>query len=278
MMNPTHRSKQLQQTAQKGILPMIGIYDVFSATLAAKLFPAIFLSGFGLAASQYGLPDIGFVAWPDMVSLVQRIRALLPDIHLLVDIDDGYGDPEIAAQVARAMEAAGASGVVLEDQQRPRRCGHLDGKRILPLAEYLEKLRRVLAVRRDLFVVARTDAQEPEDIRQRLQNFASAGADAVLADGLKDLALLRQIRREISCPLAFAQIAGGKSPACRLNQLAECGVSMVIYSTPCLFAAQAGMENALNHLLLHDGELPPHSVNLQECNAVLHSNLARNGL
>jgi acyl-CoA synthetase (AMP-forming)/AMP-acid ligase II/2-methylisocitrate lyase-like PEP mutase family enzyme len=278
MMNPTCRSKQLQQAAQKGILPVIGIYDVFSATLAARHFPALFLSGFGLAASQYGLPDIGFVAWPDMVSLVQRIRVLLPEVHLLVDIDDGYGDSEIAAQVARAMETAGASGVVLEDQQRPRRCGHLDGKRILPLPEYLEKLRRVLAVRRDLFVVARTDAQEPEDIRQRLQGFASAGADAVLADGLKDMSWLRQFRREISCPVAFNQMAGGKSPACRLSQLAECGVSLVIYSTPCLFAAQTGVENALKHLLHHDGELPPNSVNLQECNAVLHSNLTRHGL
>ena len=76
-----------------------GVYDVFSATIAAKYSRSLFLSGFGFAASYYGLPDIGFIAWTDMVQFVQRIRAVLPEHDLLVDIDDGYGDPEVAAHV-----------------------------------------------------------------------------------------------------------------------------------------------------------------------------------
>src|SRR5262245_58193425 len=144
-------------------IPFIGIYDVFSATLAARHFDALFVSWFGFAASQYGMPDIGFIAWSDMVACVQRLRAVLPAPHLLVDIDDGYGDVEVACHVVRLLESVGASGVVLEDQKRPRRCGHLDGKQLLELDEFRARLRLVLAARRDLVVVARTDATDPTD-------------------------------------------------------------------------------------------------------------------
>ena len=83
----------------------------------------------------YGLPDIGFIAWPDMVSFVQRLRLAFPQQHLLVDIDDGYVDPEVACHVVEHLERIGTSGVILEDQRRPRRCGHVTGKQILPIEE-----------------------------------------------------------------------------------------------------------------------------------------------
>jgi 2-methylisocitrate lyase-like PEP mutase family enzyme len=138
------------------ITPFIGVYDVFSASLAARQFDALFVSGFGFAASHYGLPDIGFISWPEILNFVQRIRSIVPGHHLLVDIDDGYCDTEVACHVARSLEKLGASGIVLEDQARPRSCGHTDGKQILPLENYLAKLKSVLTARRDLFVVART--------------------------------------------------------------------------------------------------------------------------
>lgn len=109
-------------------VPQIGVYDVLSASLAARHFEGAFLSGFSFAASYYGLPDNGFIAWSDMVAFAQRTRVILPDRHIMVDIDDGYCDTEVACHVVHLLEAAGASGVVLEDQQRPRRCGHVDGK------------------------------------------------------------------------------------------------------------------------------------------------------
>jgi 2-methylisocitrate lyase-like PEP mutase family enzyme len=118
-----------QAMATNKILPFIGVYDVFSATVAARHFDSLFVSGFGFAASNYGLPDIGFITWTDIVAFVQRIRTVLPTHNLLVDIDDGYCDPEVACHVVSVLEAAGASGVVLEDQKRPRRCGHFEGKR-----------------------------------------------------------------------------------------------------------------------------------------------------
>jgi 2-methylisocitrate lyase-like PEP mutase family enzyme len=139
------------------ITPLIGIFDMYSASLAAQHYGGMFVSGFGFAASYYGLPDIGFIAWPDMVSFVQRLRLAFPQQHLLVDIDDGYVDPEVACHVVEHLERIGASGVILEDQKRPRRCGHVTGKQILPIEEYLEKLNLVLQTRSELVVMASTD-------------------------------------------------------------------------------------------------------------------------
>lgn len=280
-MNRQFGESLRQEVSRKEQIAFMGVYDVFSATIAAKYSNAIFISGFGFAASHYGLPDIGFITWSDIVQFVQRVRTVLPKHHLLVDIDDGYGDPEVACHVVSMLEAAGASGVVLEDQQRPRRCGHFDGKQIMELDQYLDKLRKVLATRRDLFVIARTDASDVDDITRRIRAFADAGADAVLVDGLKDLRLIKELNKQVHAPFSFNQIAGGKSPACTMHDLAENGVQLVIYSTPCLFAAQTAMDNAMKYLLLNGGKLPVVTggnsghVGVKDCTSVLNENLVR---
>ena len=273
ILSPGNRLRETLES--RDILPFIGIYDVFSASLAGRHFDTLFVSGFGFAASYYGLPDIGFIAWPDIVALVQRIRTVLPAHHILVDIDDGYCDPEVTCHVVSLLETSGASGVVLEDQKRPRRCGHFEGKQIMELEEYLDKLRRVLATRRDLFVVARTDSSDPADIARRVQAFSEAGADAVLIDGLKSLDTIRQLGRIVNRPFCFNQIAGGKSPSCTLSELREAGVSLVIYSTPCLFPAQSAIEDAMNAIKTNDGSLAGSRVGVQECTKILSDNLAR---
>ena len=274
-MSTPHGLRLRNEIAHGRILPFIGIYDVFSATMAARHYNALFVSGFGFGASHYGLPDVGFIAWSDIVAFVQRVRTVLPEHHILVDIDDGYCDPEVACHVVSLLEAAGASGVVLEDQKRPRQCGHFDGKQIMDLDEYLTKLRKVLATRRQLVVIARTDASDPGEVVRRTQAFAEAGADAVLADGIVDLGVLSEIRRHVQKPITFNQIAGGKSPSCTLEQLSALGVSLVIYSTPCLFAAQEAMDQTLTELKARGGLLPTAGVGVSECTRVLSENLAR---
>src|SRR5262249_863067 len=154
----THGARLRDRIDLDRIVPFMGVYDAFSAALAGRYFDALFVSGFGFAASHYGLPDIGVIAWPDIVAFVGRLRTVMPSPDVRVDMDDGYCDVEVACHVVSLLERAGASGVVLEDQRRPRKCGHFDGKQLLPLEDYVEKLERVLATRRDLFVVARTDA------------------------------------------------------------------------------------------------------------------------
>jgi 2-methylisocitrate lyase-like PEP mutase family enzyme len=252
-----HGSTLRNAITAPGTTPLIGVYDMYSASVASRHYDGLFVSGFGFAASHYGLPDIGFIAWPDMVAFTERLRWAFPRHHLLVDIDDGYGDPEVACHVVRRLEQAGASGVILEDQKRPRRCGHVDGKQLLPLDEYLEKLERVLASRTDLVVVARTDATDEAEILTRAKALAATDADVVLVDGVSDIEAIRRIRASIGDkPLLFNQIAGGRSPRLSLTELAELSVNVAIYSTPCLFAAHEAMDRALEDLRVSDGRLP----------------------
>jgi 2-methylisocitrate lyase-like PEP mutase family enzyme len=282
VLTPGAQLRRVLQTAQdqQRVLPFVGIYDLFSASLAANHFEALFLSGFGLAASAYGLPDIGFIGWGDLTSTTSRLRALLPEHHLLVDIDDGFGDPAIAGHVARSLESCGASGVVLEDQARPRRCGHLNGKQLLSLSDYLSKLEKVLQERSSLVVVARTDASEPEEILLRVKAYEQVGCDAVLVDGIKDIALIAQLRNTVNCPVFCNVIGGGRVPGASRNDLAAHGVQGLIYSTPCLFAAQGAIEKAL-HQLTHDdaplGDALAGPRDLSHCHAVLDANLQRAG-
>ncbi|KZM73511.1 isocitrate lyase/PEP mutase family protein [Nocardia terpenica] len=261
------------------VTALIGIFDMYSASLAAQHYNGMFVSGFGFAASYYGLPDIGFIAWPDMVDFVARLRLAFPRQHLLVDIDDGYVDPEVACQVVANLERIGASGVILEDQKRPRRCGHVAGKQILPFEEYREKLTMVLDTRSDLVVVARTDATEESEILYRAAALADTDADVLLVDGVRSVEWIRKVRGVVGDkPLLFNQIAGGLSPRLSLTELGELGVNVAIYSTPCLFAAHTAITDALLALRANDGRLPvvtDTSVGVSMSLELLERNLAR---
>jgi 2-methylisocitrate lyase-like PEP mutase family enzyme len=239
----------------------------------------MFVSGFGFAASYYGLPDIGFIAWPDMVSFVQRLRLAFPQEHLLVDIDDGYVDPEVACHVVENLERIGASGVILEDQQRPRRCGHVSGKQILPIEQYLEKLNMVLETRTELLVVARTDATDEREILRRAEILAATDADVLLVDGVRSVEWIRKVRSVVGGkPLLFNQIAGGLSPRLSLTELEELGINVAIYSTPCLFAAHTAMAHALVELRANDGrlaEVKSDDVGVATSIALLEENISR---
>jgi 2-methylisocitrate lyase-like PEP mutase family enzyme len=278
----TQHGNSLRKVVTQGeIIPLIGVYDVFSASIAARHFNGLFVSGFSFAASHYGLPDIGFIAWSDIVAFSQRLRILLPQHHIVVDIDDGYCDMAVAVHAATVLERAGISGVILEDQKRPRRCGHMEGKELLDIDSFLEKLQQVLENRHDLFVIARTDASEPEEILKRTQAYAKAGADAILADGIKDLNILPKIKEQTGMPLVFNQMAGGKSPPCSLTELQDLGVSIVNYSTPCLFAAQNAVEVAMQTLKENDGRLSAlkQSSDLNDCSELLQENISlRDGI
>jgi 2-methylisocitrate lyase-like PEP mutase family enzyme len=263
----------------EGTTPLIGVFDMYSASLTAQHYGGMFVSGFGFAASHYGLPDIGFIAWPDMVSFVQRLRLAFPRQHLLVDIDDGYVDPEVACHVVENLERIGASGVILEDQQRPRRCGHVSGKQILPIEQYLEKLNMVLQTRTELVVVARTDATEEPEILRRAEILAATDADVLLVDGVRSVEWIRKVRSVVgSKPLLFNQIAGGLSPRLSLTELEELGINVAIYSTPCLFAAHTAMAHALVELRANDGrlaEVKADDVGVATSIALLEENISR---
>ena len=179
------------------ILPLIGIYDVFSAKLAAERFEGVFCSGFSYAASAYGLPDIGYVNWRDITDFSTKIRHVIRDTHILVDIDDGFGDETVASSVVKNLELNGLSAVMMEDQKRPRRCGHFEGKEILPLDEYLTKLKKVLKVSESIFIIARTDATNFKDGLDRAIAYSDAGADGVMVEAIHDLSVVKELSNKI---------------------------------------------------------------------------------
>ena len=123
--------------------------------------------------------------------------------------------------------------------------------------------------------LARTDASDLEEIIRRAKAFEAAGADAILADGIKDLNILKTLKTQLTKPLVFNQIAGGKSPTCNLSELKDVGVSLVNYSTPCLFAAQAAIEDQMKMLREQDGFLLKERIGVTECNQLLNRNLAK---
>lgn len=208
----------------------IGVYDVFSSMIVSKQHPDLFLSGLCYTASHYGLPDIGFLTWEDILSQSQQIVSRCPGTNLLVDIDDGFGGAEIAGHVTRELEKSGAFGVVLEDQKRPKKCGHLPGKHVLPLDEYLVVLDSVLSARKRLFVVARTDCGEEAEAIKRIKAFSQLPVDAILVDGI-GLEAYRNYQKYTAKPLVYNYIAGGKT------RVAAGDIEIMLMSTPCLAAA-----------------------------------------
>jgi 2-methylisocitrate lyase-like PEP mutase family enzyme len=256
--------------------PFLGFFDCFSATIGARFSSNLFLSGFGFAASYYGLPDNGFISWSDVVQAAWRVRQILPTHRLLVDIDDGYADTQVACRVVRELEAMGVAMVMLEDQGRPRRCGHADGKILVGLDAYLAKLNAVLDQRHAICVLARTDASG-EEIYRRVEAIQQTKADAILVDGVSSVDTLRRIRSLTDKPLAFNQIAGGKSPRLSINALRAEGSQIHIYSTPMLFAAQSAMVSSLQDIFADGGRLPDfHAAGqpgVKECTSLLQQNL-----
>jgi len=238
------------------LLQLIGVYDAFSGRLAEKYFEGVFLSGFGYVASAHALQDIGFLSWSDLLAFARSLRSAIRDeTYLLVDVDDGFGNESVAATVIPMLERLGVGAVMIEDQKRPRKCGHFEGKTLLPIDEYLVKLKAVLKSRKDLFVIARTDATDIEEGIRRARIYEEAEADAVMVEAVNSLDEIKQLTSSVSVPVMVNQLGGGKSPSFTVEELEKAGVSLVIYSTPCLFAAQKGIENYLTDMV-KQGRLP----------------------
>jgi len=255
---------------KKRILPLIGVYDVFSARIASESFEGVFCSGYSYAASAYGLADVGYVNWRDMTDFSTKIRHVIPSTHILVDVDDGFGDEVVAANTIRVLESNGLSAVMMEDQKRPRRCGHFEGKEILPIDEYLTKLRTVIDTRSSIFVIARTDATDPNEGIERAIAYAENGADGVMVEAIRDLETISRLRSKITVPIMVNQLHGGKSPSWTFEELEDAGASIVIYSTPCLFAAQYGIQHYLEELLRQKRLPAENTASMADCADVLN--------
>jgi len=231
------------------LIVLAGCYDVWSAILLERSgFPAVFVSGYGVAASLVGSPDIGLTTLTETLSVARRVVASVA-VPVVLDIDNGYGDEDGVVRAVREAEAAGVAAVQLEDQLLPKRCGHANDKQVCSFDAALRKLEFALDAREgDLCVIARTDANDLDDAIKRAQAFHAAGADATIVDGLRSEPDLQRVAREVPGPKQLNLILGGKTPILSNAEAERAGFKIVLYSTPALYVATKAMLAALGRL------------------------------
>ncbi len=219
-----------------------GCYDVLSAMVLERAgFKSVFMSGYGVAASLLGNPDIGLTSLVE-TALITRNVSHAVHVPLIVDADNGYGNEDNVVRTVHELEHAGAAGMILEDQVMPKRCGHAAGKAVLPLDQYMRKLECALAARQTpMVIVARTDALTMDEGIRRAKQFHSAGADVVLIDGLPSIDALKRVGDEVPGHKVINLIFGGKTPLLPSQQLHDLGFKIVLYSTPALYTAMSTM-------------------------------------
>jgi methylisocitrate lyase len=224
---------QLRRAWAEQALAVPGVFDALVARLAERLgFSAIYLSGAALSASA-GLPDVGLLSVNDFVDRARTITQAT-SLPLLCDADTGFGEPLNVERTVHLFESAGAAGIHLEDQELPKRCGHLSGKRLVEPDAMAAKIRAAVAARRDpdFVVIARTDARGVtgfDDAVRRGQAYLAAGADAVFPEALESAEEFAAFARKIQAPLLANMTEFGRSPILDFNDLAGMGYRLVLY-------------------------------------------------
>ncbi|WP_027955668.1 methylisocitrate lyase [Halobacillus kuroshimensis] len=248
----TKRAQEFQRLMKSGnLLKIPGAHDGMSAKIAKDLgFQALYLSGAAYTASQ-ALPDLGLIYSNEMAGKAREIvRA--SDLPLLVDIDTGYGGVLNAARAAKEMVEAGAAAVQIEDQLMPKKCGHLNGKQLIPQEEMMQKIQAIKEAAPDLIVVARTDAKAVEGIDQAInrgQAYIEAGADAIFPEAFISEEDFRRASSNLNAPILANMTEFGRTPYYTDQQFASFGADMVIYPVTSLRAAAKAYERVFSEIL-----------------------------
>jgi 2-methylisocitrate lyase-like PEP mutase family enzyme len=240
-----------------GGLAFPGVYDTLSARIAQRCgFPMAFISGYSVAATTIGEPDLGLLTQTEMMAQAQRVCRSV-DIPIIVDADTGYGNPLNVHRTVNDLIHAGAAGCFLEDQVWPKKCGHMRGKKIIERDDYIHKIRAAVDARdgRDFFIVARTDAEAVAGLDEaiaRMEAAREAGADASFVEAPGNMEQLAEIGRRAPPPIVANMIEGGKTPLLPQAELAELGFALIVYPLAGLYAAARAVE-AIYMKLRSDG-------------------------
>lgn len=250
---------------QPGPVLLPGCYDALGARLIEQAnFDVVYMTGFGTSASLLGRPDVGLLGLNEMVDNARRITAAT-DLPVIADADTGYGNQINVIRTVQAYEQAGVAGIHLEDQVLPKKCGHMEGKVVVPRDEFIGKIRAAVSARRDpnFTLIARTDARAPHGLDEALERARAAhdaGADALFVEALQNDAELERVASELSdIPLVFNWAEGGKTPPLTIERITELGFAMVIMPISTLLAATRAMQEALAQIKI-DGT-PVNAVN-----------------
>jgi len=247
--------------AERKALVCPGAHDVISAKLIERAgFRACQVSGFGLSASYLGLPDMAFLSFSEALNFSKNIIDAV-EVPVMVDADTGFGNAINAMRVTEEFIKIGAAGMNIEDQVFPKRCGHLEGKQIIPMEEMVLKIKACIEVKKKLdpdFVInARTDAIAVSGVDEAIRRgnaYADAGADLIFIEAPRTKEDIKRLTREIQAPISinlFDAVSGGKTPLISIDELREMGVARISIPVGPLFAAIRGMINYLD--VIKDG-------------------------
>jgi methylisocitrate lyase len=243
--------KNMLKSKKPLVIP--GVYDALGAKIAQKVgFDAMFQTGYGTSATLFGMPDYGFIGAAETVDNARRIcRAVT--VPVIVDSDTGYGNALSVWKLVKELESTGASGIFLEDQKWPKRCGHMQGKEVVSQEEYTEKLSAAIDARenKDFIIVARTDARATEGLDEAIERGKQnkkTGADAVFVEAPRSIDEMKKIGKEINAPLVANMIEGGATPLSSAETLSKMGFNIILYPLSVLYANTFATMNILTEL------------------------------
>jgi 2,3-dimethylmalate lyase len=240
--------------AEPGALLIPGASDALSAKLIeAAGFPAIYITGAGVSAGLLAAPDIGLLSFSEMLDQVRHIANAV-ETPLIVDADTGYGNALNAIRTVREYEHIGVAAIQLEDQVLPKRCGHLDGKQVIPADEMVKKIAAVHEARRnpETIIIARTDARAVLGLDEAIARgnlYHRAGADVIFIEAPRGDDEVQRIAAEVDAPLLLNLGGGGLTPVHPIEELAALGFKIVIYPGDLQKAAIKAMQRVLNEML-----------------------------
>ena len=248
-----NKAARLRELIAKSAITMPGVPNAAMARQVEQVgFDAVYVSGAGMANATAGMPDIGLLTLTEVAQLAGYIAKAVK-IPAIVDADTGFGGSENVARTIHELERAGLAGCHIEDQEFPKRCGHLAGKSIIDLEEMVERIKAAVAARHDpdFMIVARTDARAVEDFDRtvdRAQNYLAAGADAIFPEALQSAEEFRDFANEIDLPLLANMTEFGKSPLLSFEELSDFGYRMVIFPMSAFRVAMKASEEFLRAL------------------------------
>lgn len=236
---------------------MPGVWDALSARLVHRAgFTTAFVSGYAVSGTLLGVPDIGYLTQAEMAEVARRVCTANPELDLVVDADTGYGNALNTVRTVELWQQAGASGIFLEDQVWPKRCGHMSGKQVIDRQDWLAKLRAAVDTAQrstdPLFVTARTDARAAASLPEALERARMArdtGVDALFVEAPESVDELEQIAAALpGCTLVANMVETGRTPLLTPGELAQIGFTLIVSPLSLLFSIVDAAQTALRTL------------------------------
>jgi len=239
---------------ENSILVMPGVYDALTAKIAEHVgFEAIFQTGYGTSASMLALPDFGFLSITETLETARRITRAV-DIPLIVDVDTGYGNPLTVAKLVNDLQRIGVSGIFLEDQVWPKRCGHMKGKEVIDSSEYVQKLKSAIDAKNEdseFLIVARTDAAAPLGLDEAIRRgklYKQIGADIVFVEAPHSIEDMKKVSEQIDAPLVANMIEEGVTPNLTAAELLDLGYKIALFPLSGLYSSTYAIYNTFDTL------------------------------